>query len=136
MSFRPLWISLAAGAVLSSAGAALAQAGGVFAEAQAQRGEQTYQANCALCHGAGLTGGPAAPALSGPEFTFGWKEKSAGDLFAYVKANMPPGGGGSLTDAQYADVVALILKANGAAAGEKELPADPAALKSVHAVGS
>jgi hypothetical protein len=38
MSFRPLWISLAAGAVLSSAGAALAQAGGVFAEAQAQRG--------------------------------------------------------------------------------------------------
>jgi mono/diheme cytochrome c family protein len=113
------------------AGAALAQGKGAYTEAQAQRGDQTYQASCALCHGASLTGGPGAPALTGPEFAFGWKEKSAGELFDYVKANMPPGGAGTLSDSEYADVVARILKANGAPAGDKELPTDTAALKGV-----
>ena len=121
----------AAAAVLTvaMAGVAVAQAPGPYTEAQATRARTTYEGTCALCHGVDLTGGPGSPGLVGPEFQFGWKGKTAAELFDYVKANMPPGQGGALSDQDYADVTALILKHNGAPAGTAELKPDPAALK-------
>lgn len=120
---------------LGLAGAVRAQAAGGYTEAQAARGVRTFNANCSMCHGETLAGGPGTPPLAGPEFMFGWKAKDAADLFAYVKANMPPGTAGSLSDREYADVVAVLLKANGHAAGNAELGTDPAAQKGVR-IGS
>jgi hypothetical protein len=45
--------------------------------------------------------------------------------------NMPPGQQGTLSDAQYVDVVAATLRRNGFPAGDTELPADLAALKTI-----
>jgi mono/diheme cytochrome c family protein len=125
-------------AALLVGGATAAQgqsAAGHYTEAQAQRGVAAYAETCSLCHGADMRGGPGSPSLAGPEFMFTWKTKSAGELFDYVKTNMPPGAGGSLSDQQYADVVAAVLKANAVPAGQAELPADAAALKSLSIAG-
>jgi mono/diheme cytochrome c family protein len=124
-------------AALSGAGLALAQeagrsaAAGAYTDAQVERGAQAYSAQCAICHGADMRGSPGAPALSGPEFMFGWNSRTAGELLDYVRKNMPPGQAGSLSDQDYADVVAGILKANGFPAGPAELPAEVDAARSI-----
>jgi hypothetical protein len=46
-----------------------------------------------------------------------------------MKMNMPPGQGGSLTDPQYVDVVAAVLKGNGFPEGTADLAPD--ALKGI-----
>jgi mono/diheme cytochrome c family protein len=127
--------SCAALVVALYAGGALAQTGG-YTEAQAARGTATFNANCSLCHGENLAGGPGTPALAGPEFMFGWKAKTAADLSAYIKTNMPPGSPGGLSDRQYADLTAVILKANDHPPGDTELAPDPAAQKAVLIAGA
>jgi mono/diheme cytochrome c family protein len=89
---------------------------------QAGNGKQLFAKNCASCHGAAGEGGGQVPALVGktalpldPPSGSSRKAKfhTAADVFQYVKANMPPGGAGSLTDEQYAAILAFDLKANG-----------------------
>lgn len=108
-----------------------ADAKGAYTAAQAERGTKTFNSSCSMCHGQSLGGGPGTPPLAGPEFMFTWQDRSAAELFDYVKANMPPSSVGSLTDQQYADVVAVILKANGTSPGEVELTADPTVQQAV-----
>jgi mono/diheme cytochrome c family protein len=117
-----------AGLMLAPA-VALAQASGPFTAAQADRGTAAFNQNCAMCHGEDMTGGAGAPGLAGPEFSFGWKGKPVSDLFTYVQTKMPPGAAGSLTDQQYLDVVAAILRKNGVAPGGAELTPGSAGLK-------
>src|SRR5262245_38202254 len=83
---------------------------GVYSDAQAQRGQKTYLANCAACHGEDMKAGAGAPSLAGPEFTFGWDKKPIGGLFEFIKANMPPSQAGGLKDQEYLDILAAILK--------------------------
>jgi mono/diheme cytochrome c family protein len=90
---------------------------GVYSDAQAQQGEKTYADQCAACHGAEMKAGAGAPSLAGPEFTFGWDKKPLGELFEFMKANMPPGGG-DLRDEEYAGILAAMLKRNGIPAAE------------------
>ena len=102
---------------------------GVYSEAQAERGGKRYADQCATCHGAEMTGGAGVPGLAGVEFLFGWNNKSLADLLEYLKQNMPPTQPGALSDSQYVDVIAAMLKANKfppAASGE--LPTDRAGL--------
>jgi mono/diheme cytochrome c family protein len=123
---------LAAGAVALPllalvAGGAHAADAPAFTAAQAQRGVAAYADHCALCHGEAMTGGAGAPALSGPEFAFGWKGRPVSDLYTYVHDMMPPGQAGSLSDQDYLDVVSAILAKNGQAPGDAELkPGAPA----------
>ena len=107
---------------------AVAQTGGVvgYTAAQASRGAALVTAKCAVCHGDELTGGPGTPPLKGPEFQFTWKGKTVAELVAFMREKMPPGGGDTLTDPQYTDVIATILQANEVAAGANELSSDPA----------
>ena len=91
---------------------------------QAARGKLTYAANCVSCHGAGLAGSYGPP-LAGPYFDGKWRGKPLTDLLAKVHT-MPPSRPDSLGDAAYADLVAHILAVNRFAAGDAELPADPA----------
>lgn len=105
---------------------------GVYTDAQAERGGKLYDANCAACHGAEMRAGAGAPSLAGPEFSFGWDKKPLGGLFDFLKANMPPGQAGGLRDQEYADILAAIVKRNGAPASPTAtLPAAKADLDGI-----
>jgi mono/diheme cytochrome c family protein len=104
---------------------------GAYTDEQADRGQIVFDGKCANCHtlgaepsrGAGQGGG-----LSNEKFWTNFTQRSVGDLLAFVKKNMPNGqAAGSLPAAQYNDVVALILRANGFPAGSKEVAPDTAA---------
>jgi mono/diheme cytochrome c family protein len=90
---------------------------------QAARGAQVYQATCARCHPPGQ--------LDGEAFAVGWNGARAWTLFATLRNTMPQDKPGSLSDAQYVDVIAYLLQRNRAPAGAVALSADSAALRGV-----
>ena len=105
---------------------------GVYTEAQSKRGDKVYADNCATCHGPKLEGtDTGGPTLVGKDFVNGWKEMSAGALLSKISMDMPSNAPGTLTPAQYADVMAFVLSVNKYPAGQTELPTDAAALKAV-----
>jgi hypothetical protein len=71
--------------------------------------------------------------LTGPAFRARWEDgkHTLDDLFFIVRSLMPNNAPGSLSKAQYADVVAYILKVNGYPAGDAELVPTAAAMKRV-----
>jgi hypothetical protein len=54
----------------------------------------------------------------------GFSQKTVGDLFEFVSKYMPNGAPGSLSEAAYQDIAAVILKSNGFPAGTTELAAN------------
>ena len=107
---------------------------GVYTDEQAARGAATFSASCANCHTLESQGNRP---LSGQKFWDSYTLKTVGDLFTFVQKNMPNGRGGSLSDNTYADLVALVLKTNGAPAGAKELvPSEVAAIPIVPREGA
>ena len=111
---------------------AIAEGQGVFTDAQAARGDDLYQQNCSACHGSQLQGNPAAP-LTGPVFSGRWEDgkHTLDDLYYIIRSLMPNNAPGSLSKAQYADIVAYILKVNRYPAGEWELVPKAADMKAV-----
>ena len=103
---------------------------GFYTEAQALRGGQLYEQHCIACHGGKLEGNPGAP-LTGPAFLGRWADgqHTVDDLFYVIRTSMPYSAPGSLSKQQYVDVVAYILKSNGYALGDAELPPESRALK-------
>ena len=99
------------------------QGAGVYTAAQATAGRATYQANCAGCHGADLTGLNSASALAGGLFMSSWGDRTPSDLVAFLEGAMPPGNPGSLGEQAYVNVAAFILDFNGARAGNQPLTA-------------
>jgi alcohol dehydrogenase (cytochrome c) len=84
-----------------------------------------YAVECSGCHGAGLEGGQFGPPLEGARFWSRWNNKAA-ELLDYVSQRMPPNGSGSLSESEYAGLVAMILTANGVAnPGVAQEPAAP-----------
>jgi mono/diheme cytochrome c family protein len=102
---------------------------GIYTEAQAERGEQYFVANCAECHGLALEGGEGSP-LSGEEWWDSWRELPVDRLFEFVSTNMPFDDlgelAGTLSNQQYIDIVAHILRTNGFPAGAAELTPESA----------
>ena len=97
--------------------------------AQAKRGESVYADHCVMCHAPNFTGSPGAPPLVGPEFLFNWDGMTMAALFDYVKTMMPPGEAGDLSDQDYVDALATMLKANDFPAKDgTDLPTDHDAL--------
>ena len=122
------------GAFLGSAVRAQAPASvnaGVYTADQAKRGQAVFNDACSKCHLEDLSGGATSPPLKGDDFLSGWKGKSLGALFDEVRMTMPFDSPGSLTPAQYADVVAYILSANKFPAGDKDLEKDAAPLQQI-----
>ena len=72
-----------------------------------------------------------ASAHSGPTFASTWNGRRVADLYDLLYSTMPLDAPGSLTEQQYADVVAYMLQLNGHPAGTSALPANPAALRKV-----
>lgn len=106
-------------------------AAALYSTAQAKRGGDLYQAQCAMCHGAGLKGQGPIPALSGDTFVAVYSGQPASALYDKVQGQMPPNNPGSLTPAQATDVMAYLLSANQYAAGDVDLPADRSKLKTI-----
>lgn len=104
---------------------------GIYSDAQAERGKAAYEEQCSFCHLADLSGQGFAPPLVDDAFTQRWQDGNVGDLFTIVKVTMPQDKPQSLTDAQYAEIVAFMLKMNKYPSGAQDLPSDAAGLKVV-----
>jgi mono/diheme cytochrome c family protein len=104
---------------------------GVFTDEQVKRGQTTYQAECAACHGPALEGGDMTPSLVGAAFTSNWNDLTLGDLFERIRLTMPLDSPGRLSRQQNADVIAYLLKTNEWPSGATELPSESAALKQI-----
>jgi thiosulfate dehydrogenase len=82
-----------------------------------ERGKQVYAQKCALCHGGSgqgtfaPTGETVYPPLWGPQsFSIGAGMARLNTAAAFVKANMPFGQGGSLSDQDAFDVAAFFTR--------------------------
>jgi mono/diheme cytochrome c family protein len=121
----------AAGAGVSNAqapGASVQGAPSLFTAEQAAQGEASYDHNCLACHGEHLDDGDfGGPPLRGSYFQMHWGGGDVAALFSFTKTAMPPDNPGSLTDEDYADILAYILQYNGYKPGASELPTDPEA---------
>lgn len=104
---------------------------GVYSTAQAERGRQIYDRQCAICHGGSLSGIDVNPPLAGTKFLAAWKGQSVGALVTRIRTTMPPEKPGSLTNVQSVDVTAFVLRANRFPAGARDLPAAPTGLRSI-----
>src|SRR5579863_2727794 len=103
-----------------------------FTLEQAERGHQAYAHNCLDCHGSELDNGEfGGPPLKGSIFSRHWGGGNVASLIAFMQAKMPPDRPGQLNAETYTDITAFILGENGYAPGDKELPADTAALQAM-----
>lgn len=139
------WV-LSMTAVIACGGAtpepAGAGGGAASVDEQVATGAKLYAESCAGCHGSGGEGSAKAPAVVGkaalpldpqpPSQARKAKFHTAADVFQFVKANMPPKNPGSLTDEQYAAILAFDLKANGVDLGGKKLDATTASSFVLH----
>jgi mono/diheme cytochrome c family protein len=98
----------------------------IYSEAQARRGQSTYQRHCVTCH--------TAAAYSGAAFRRVWGGKSPYDLWEQIRTTMPQDNPGQLKAAEYADIVAYLLRLNGYPAGPDELPAEAEKLQQLRIV--
>ncbi|HWY63496.1 MAG TPA: c-type cytochrome, partial [Rhizomicrobium sp.] len=108
-------------ALWASSGFGQNQAAGPFNAAQVDAGRAAYASNCLVCHGDTMSGLGEAPAIAGKGFMVTFGAKTSKDLFDTVKAEMPFGTPGSLSDETYTNLIAFILHANGARTGTAAL---------------
>lgn len=103
---------------------------GVYTDAQADRGEREYGRTCAHCHGLSLEGDGSReiPALVLDSFMRHWRGRPVQALFDTLMRSMPADDRGSMTPRMTADMIAYLLRANGAPAGESQLPSERDAL--------
>jgi mono/diheme cytochrome c family protein len=104
---------------------------GVYSTTQATRGEAAFMQHCVRCHKADLQG--IEGALKGEEFMERRREDNLETLFIDIKATMPRGNPGGLSDAMYSDLIAYILQSNAFPAGGDELK--PELMESIQVVG-
>ena len=101
----------------------LAQAGGdkpvSYADNQANRGSKLYKEVCTDCHGDHLQGGLiGGPPLRGSAFDKKFANGApVSALVGLVSGMMPPDAPGQFSDAEYADVIAFLLRENGFQSG-------------------
>jgi alcohol dehydrogenase (cytochrome c) len=122
-SSRPSFPTLVLTVVTVLSAPSVAQRSG-FTAAQAAAGQAAYEKHCSLCHGPALYGTTMGKPLTGNAFMTAWGGRTAQELFTHTRREMPPGGGGTLSDDEYLAVVAYVLEANGHTAGSTALRAD------------
>lgn len=131
-SFLILTLALAGG-LASQPRAVAAQAAvrttfsGVYTAAQATRGQETFAFNCQGCHT------PAS--YTGEQFTKNWIGKPLAELYNFISTAMPKSEPGSLSEGEYAQLVAYLLKLNQMPAGDAELKPDTLELRKIQFVG-
>ena len=99
----------------------------MFTAAQAQRGNDAYQASCSSCHGSDLRATDAeAVDLTGSAIRAQWNGKTLEERFERIRDTMPLGNANTLGDKTYMDILAFILQSNDFPAGSQELVAETA----------
>ena len=96
---------------------------GVYTAAQMELGREVYAMSCASCH--------TAVSHTGPVFVAKWEGRPLWDLYRYVSELMPKSEPGSLSQREYARVVAYLLKMNDMPPGPDELRPDSVALTQI-----
>ena len=106
---------------------------GIYTDLQADRGEREYGRTCSHCHGLSLEGVAAReiPTLVSDQFLRRWRGKTVQSLFDSLMRSMPADDLGSLTPRMTVDMVAYLLRANGAPSGDAPLPSERDALAAV-----
>ena len=97
----------------------------VYTHEQAEAGEGVYRDACADCHLANLRGDFEAPELAGRSFRRAWGNEPIGELLENIRSTMPEDAPESLSDAEYAAVVAYIIRENGGVLGGVSLGGEP-----------
>lgn len=113
---------LAGGALLAAATALgdPTTADGVYTRRQADAGQGVFALACQSCH--------APTQHAGADFRGRWFGRSVGELFGYLRREMPQTDPGTLSDEEYAALIAYLMRINRMPAGERPLAADSAAL--------
>jgi mono/diheme cytochrome c family protein len=96
---------------------------GIYSSAQALRGKDVFAGACQSCHDVNAHAGPA--------FRSNWTGRTLDALFEFLKASMPKSDPGTLSDTEYVDVMAFLLKQNRMPVGAEALSPDPAALAKI-----
>src|SRR6266545_914548 len=92
----------------------------VYSTAQAARGQQTYQTECAGCHGNAMEG-TTGPPLAGESFLSNWSAQPVANLVDKIQKTMPFNMPGSLSRRQSTDLAAFVLQAGKFPPGQAEL---------------
>ena len=94
---------------------------GAYTEVQATRGKDVYHDQCSACH--------LPKDHANADFKQKWNGETVRSLFQYIRSTMPDDAPGTLTEQQYIEATAYILKLNGMPAGEVALTADTTFMK-------
>jgi mono/diheme cytochrome c family protein len=94
-----------------------------YETAQAEAGAEAYQAHCAACHVADLSGGVEGPPLAGEYFASMWGGRPVTELLTFVRNNMPLTRPRSLDEETTLALIAYLLAKNGAPAADAPLAA-------------
>ncbi len=92
-----------------------------YTAGQAWQGRFAYIQNCAECH-AGDLHGYHGPALAGDGSNVPWQTPLA--VWQYLTVQMPVGNAGGLSQRDYLDIMAFILRSNGMRPGRAALTKD------------
>jgi S-disulfanyl-L-cysteine oxidoreductase SoxD len=129
VSARTTWLALmlaamgATGTLSAQPAARLTTADGVFTAAQAKSGGDLYTMLCQSCH--------AAITHTGTPFRSKWVGRALGELYTYIREEMPKTEPGSLSEEEYTLVLAYILRMNGMPAGRRALTASDASMSRI-----
>jgi len=92
----------------------------VYSAAQATRGQQIYQTQCAECHGKAMDGA-SGPPLVGASFLANWSALPLRNVVDKIQKTMPFNLPGSLSRQQSIDLAAYIFQSDGFPAGPGDL---------------
>ena len=109
-----------AGLTTGHAGQSRSIADGVYSSAQAARGQQVYQAQCASCHGNALEG-TIGPPLVGDGFLSNWSARPLAELVDKIQKTMPFNQPAALSRPQSIELVAYMLQVGKFRGGQAEL---------------
>jgi mono/diheme cytochrome c family protein len=105
---------------------------GVYTAAQAARGKPRFEGACSRCHNVELAGSERGPALKGNAFWSKFENDSLGNLFVFIRDNMPRDGGAAVvSDVVKVDILAYIMSVSGIPPGNDELTLDLPALERI-----
>ena len=93
---------------------------GVYTLAQATKGRDVFASSCQSCH--------TPTQHAGPPFRNKWFGRTLGELYGYIRREMPKNEPGSMSDDEYALALAYLLRMNGMPTGIRPLAADSVAL--------
>jgi mono/diheme cytochrome c family protein len=96
---------------------------GVYTVQQAQRGKDVFAGACQSCHDVNAHAGPA--------FRTNWTGRTLDALFEFLRASMPKSDPGTLSDVEYVDVMAFLLRQNRMPAGGDALVPDSSVLAKI-----